>query len=113
MDKELRDRWIAALRSGNYKQTANVLKDDKGFCCLGVLLETREGPDIWGPPVTVPNFDFGYQPKNTEHADARMLTCRYLRVINLEERIADELSRMNDDGVSFRAIAAYIKANVR
>lgn len=29
--------WIGALRSGRYKQTAGTLRNDEGFCCLGVL----------------------------------------------------------------------------
>ena len=30
------ERWLAALESGEYSQTAGVLRDSKGFCCLGV-----------------------------------------------------------------------------
>lgn len=31
-------KWIAALRSGKYKQGYKALKDDTGgYCCLGVL----------------------------------------------------------------------------
>jgi hypothetical protein len=38
MDKELKAKWIAALRSGKYKQTSGVLKAfDGSMCCLGVL----------------------------------------------------------------------------
>ena len=29
-------KWIAALRSGKYKQTTDHLRTDEGFCCLGV-----------------------------------------------------------------------------
>lgn len=29
--------WIEALRSGNYPQTKNCLRNNAGFCCLGVL----------------------------------------------------------------------------
>lgn len=47
MKRELRDRWTAALRSGEYAQGAGRLKavDDKGvavFCCLGVLCEIEQ-----------------------------------------------------------------------
>lgn len=31
--------WIAALRSGNYKQIGHRLHDCMGFCCLGVKRE--------------------------------------------------------------------------
>jgi hypothetical protein len=32
-------KWVAALRSGEFKQTKGRLRDTKGFCCLGVACE--------------------------------------------------------------------------
>lgn len=29
-------KWIAALRSGKYKQAKGELQNEKGYCCLGV-----------------------------------------------------------------------------
>lgn len=37
MPKAILDKWLAALRSGKYKQTQNHLEKDGGYCCLGVL----------------------------------------------------------------------------
>lgn len=43
MDPELKARWVAALRSGDYEQTTGALREQlrnkncDGFCCLGVL----------------------------------------------------------------------------
>ena len=44
MKKTLAKSWVAALRSGKFKQTKVALrnvsdKDNPGHCCLGVLLE--------------------------------------------------------------------------
>ena len=39
MNKEVKEKWVAALRSGKYKQTRGTLKDKTGYCCLGVLCE--------------------------------------------------------------------------
>lgn len=39
MNKQVKDKWIAALRSGKYKQTRGFLGDMNGHCCLGVLCE--------------------------------------------------------------------------
>ena len=39
MKKEIADRWIEALESGEYKQTTGALQNNKGFCCLGVLCD--------------------------------------------------------------------------
>lgn len=41
MKKEIKDRWIKALRSGKYKQCQTKLRsfDRKYYCCLGVLTQ--------------------------------------------------------------------------
>lgn len=44
MKKEIKAKWIAALRSGEYKQGHGRLlsinnKDEQCFCCLGVLCD--------------------------------------------------------------------------
>lgn len=31
--------WVEALRSGNYTQTSNALRDNQGYCCLGVACD--------------------------------------------------------------------------
>ena len=37
MPKEIADKWLAALRSGGYKQGQLKLRVHDMFCCLGVL----------------------------------------------------------------------------
>jgi len=32
-------KWVIALRSGEYSQTTGTLEDDSGHCCLGVACE--------------------------------------------------------------------------
>jgi hypothetical protein len=39
MEQALKDKWIAALRSGKYPQTSQFLRTSKGYCCLGVLCD--------------------------------------------------------------------------
>ena len=39
MRPEIKAKWVAALRSGEYKQAQGQLRTDAGFCCLGVLCE--------------------------------------------------------------------------
>ena len=56
LNQEIKDRWIAALRSGKYPQAQKALRvrydddsDDGGedsFCCLGVLCDIVD-PDGW------------------------------------------------------------------
>jgi hypothetical protein len=39
MNSEVKEKWVAALKSGEYKQTQYALHDNEGFCCLGVLCD--------------------------------------------------------------------------
>ena len=50
MNKEIKAKWVAALRSGDYKQAKNQLRKTEdghdSFCCLGVLCDVIN-PDGW------------------------------------------------------------------
>ena len=50
MKKEIAEKWVAALRSGEYKQHRGGLANRKRtkHCCLGVLCETaiKEGVEM-------------------------------------------------------------------
>lgn len=37
MNKEIKAKWVEALRSGKYKQGKSRLRTRTGYCCLGVL----------------------------------------------------------------------------
>ena len=37
MNPEIKAKWVAALRSGEYKQAKGQLRIGNSFCCLGVL----------------------------------------------------------------------------
>lgn len=39
MKPEVKEKWLKALRSGEYKQTIRFLHTKEGFCCLGVLCD--------------------------------------------------------------------------
>jgi hypothetical protein len=45
MPQESKDKWVAALRSGDYKQGVGCLytKTDNAYCCLGVLQHCLTG----------------------------------------------------------------------
>lgn len=55
MNKELKNKWIEALRSGKYKQGKGALRtgdiENPHYCCLGVLcaisLEKIKGEVMW------------------------------------------------------------------
>lgn len=37
MIKDIKEKWVTALRSGEYTQTRQCLRKGDTFCCLGVL----------------------------------------------------------------------------
>lgn len=49
MNPEVKAKWVAALRSGEFQQGKNALKSEEGYCCLGVLCELhrREVDGSW------------------------------------------------------------------
>ena len=52
MNADVKDLWVAALRSGAYTQTTGSLQNAYGFCCLGVLcdLYRQHVGGNWHPP---------------------------------------------------------------
>ena len=46
MNKEIKEKWIEALRSGRYNKIKGALKKDDGFCAVGVLCDTIN-PNEW------------------------------------------------------------------
>lgn len=40
--------WVAALRSGEFKQAQGGLKSSEGYCCLGVLCELHRRETVAG-----------------------------------------------------------------
>jgi len=47
MNLEIKEKWLKALRSGEYKQGNAFLNSNGKFCCLGVLTDIyiKENPD--------------------------------------------------------------------
>lgn len=54
MNPEIKQRWVAALRSGEYKQGHKFLFRNGRHCCLGVLcdLYTKETGIAWTAPLS-------------------------------------------------------------
>lgn len=84
MDKELKTKWVAALRSGKYKQGRGEYRSDDGcYCALGVLLNVMA--------------HYGWAYSNT-----RRLVAAGLR--------PDRVIKDNDNGLSFNEIADKVEA---
>lgn len=46
MNKEVKTKWVDALRSGDYKQIIEELQSLEGYCCLGVLCKLAKEDGI-------------------------------------------------------------------
>ena len=49
MNPEIKQKWLNALRSGEYPQARKSLRNGNGFCCLGVLCDiySKETNKSW------------------------------------------------------------------
>lgn len=115
MDKKTKQKWLKALRSGEYKQGRHTLREDfiaeKEYCCLGVLCDLVE-PNLWrkGSCGGWRNYseDAGGMPRK-ELQKRLGLDKKAHRAEHDNETIADTLADMNDRGCSFKEIANWIE----
>ena len=97
MDPVLKKKWVAALRSGKYKQGKEVLRDGDRYCCLGVLCEVETGA----------------KPKKVPFPSA----ARKAR-LGLTDKECETLAEFNDGDRpirkpwSFKRIATWIEKNL-
>ncbi len=115
MTPELKAKWLADLKSGKYPKTKGHLKDETGYCCLGVLLETigvgfEDGivePDDDGRAT--------YEPHQLEGADVHCgneLSYHGLQIVGLGDQEQNDLVGINDENTTFAEVIAYIEAKL-
>ena len=102
MNKQLKQKQIDALTSGEYSQTRQVLCNSEGYCCLGVLADIVD-PNKW---VSATKYDFGDSVKIIYPSN------EWLNHIGLPIDICSSLAHRNDAGDSFGVIAKYISEMV-
>lgn len=109
---ELRKEWVAALLSGEYKQTTGYLRRDfqgrQSFCCLGVLCELGVKHGI----ISRKEGLYGGQDKVLPTSLANFLTLGSVQgeLNNDDGKFRKAcLSALNDDGYSFTEIADIIE----
>jgi hypothetical protein len=117
------ESWIEALESGKYGQATGHLRDDDGFCCLGVACDLAD-PKGWEPHT---EFSFTHHDSASFLPDDVRLSVglghesgsfdfeslpRELRreICNYTQYGASALSTLNDRGVPFPLIAKVIRA---
>jgi hypothetical protein len=104
--------WLAALRSGAYQQTRGMMRNEKGFCCLGVLCDVVDNSK-WVPQNKEhrgyyfytynpgDKYGIGVPPKEIRDQTGFSLPFFY------------ELMKLNDSGVPFPDIANRIEAEAK
>jgi len=105
MNKEVKQKWIKALRSGRYKQTQGVLRekcnnDKDSFCCLGVLCNVLNRRK-W-------KKDYNGYYSYDSYEDVVPLDVR--KEIGLTESKQNKFLSLNDEeNYNFKQIADYIE----
>lgn len=109
MNPQLKERWLTALRSGEYKQGRECLRCSDGdkYCCLGVLADVYN-PSLW-IGVTCCGYEYGYLMESATDS----LPDKVAQTVGLDTDTQVELIKMNDDdGKSFLEIADHIEINL-
>jgi hypothetical protein len=124
MNPEIKAKWLAALRSGDYKQGYNQLTtvngNDVSYCCLGVLCDIAKSEGVVESKLSSrktylkygkgQNSDNAYLPKavsawagldeNAHPANPMLLSGDYLGTLN------------DQDNLDFPAIADRIESGL-
>lgn len=99
MDKDLKARWVAALRSGEYTQgRARLRSAVNTYCCLGVLCE------VMGEPAVSDVDGYLYDGQSLWLSDG------LVDESGISNAGHSECMRLNDaEKASFADIASYIE----
>ncbi len=107
MNNEVKQEWLKALRSGDYKQGEGQLRNGDTYCCLGVLTDLyckQNNGDSWND---VASYSDGRLPHRVRTwAD---LQSGDPRVGHDDNGTMTNLSALNDSGRSFNDIADLIE----
>lgn len=112
--KKIKAEWVAALRSGDYKQGKHTMynQEYKRFCCLGVLEHVCMGGRV---ETSFDPSDEFLRHAPYVNAYLALPTGKFYDEYNIclrETGIEQRLINMNDSGMSFADIADYIEQNV-
>ncbi len=109
MKPSWKKKWLAALRSGEYRQGRKYLRQQrKGqdrYCCLGVLCDLT-APKKWANLRTACSA----YAHDSSGSDMPSRAIRVRAGIEIEDAVA--LADMNDTGCRFTTIARWIEENL-
>lgn len=106
LPKEFGERFLTALRSGEYKQGKTQLRDETGYCCLGVAC-AMEGYDTFCNEQWI-----GGKSETLSLMDYPQTIPDQLVGLGGDNQFAYQLARLNDTDKTFPEIADWIESNV-
>jgi hypothetical protein len=118
VNPEIKQEWLAELRSGKYRQGKNALRrrgaSGDTFCCLGVLCNI-----LTMRPAFREYLRWADEPRGAGeidildefHGDDELgvIPDMVRSEIGLDKNLHDELATLNDDGAGFEYIADVIE----
>jgi len=108
------EKWVEALESGEFEQTQVSLKDEDGYCCLGVACdiyrrETGDGEWVWDEDFN--SYAFVTEEDRPNAAVLPESVRKWLGASSAAVRIGSwSAIDMNDElGYDFKGIAARVR----
>lgn len=108
MNKELKEKWIKALRSGKFKQGRSFLNANDKYCCLGVLCEIH--PEIEKNRDDAINNGYLFYYGNKQMRS--VLNSAFRKEVGIDDNQQSTLISMNDSGYTFNQIADWIEDKI-
>lgn len=119
MNQDLKEKWIKALRSGDYKQGKGYLnQNNEKYCCLGVLCNVYgiEWKEIQRVSGFIISGIFGLNdPDELNNLNISRVPLNISNEIGLTDWAQDTLINMNDrinDNLDFTQIADWIEEHL-
>jgi len=121
MNTVVKQKWVDALRSGEYEQAQSKLFDGSNYCCLGVLcdLYSKEHDDDWEHRFSqFSNHDLWYYDNQAEVLPEVVMDWAGLKVNNpkvnvidpeSEDTVVENIAGLNDSGYNFKELSNYIE----
>lgn len=126
MNPDVKAKWVAALRSGEYNQADGALRIKDTFCCLGVLcdLYKQEQGGTWELTAYMGaemlDGQYHFVPPNNDGQPGVLPTCvakwaglklndPHLKTECTNEDSIECISELNDRGAKFDHIADLIE----
>ena len=111
MNPQIKQKWLNALRSGEYQQGQYCLRKEDKFCCLGVLCDLygKENNMEW--EINEDSGKYMFQNKGAERLP--LFVVEWAGVESYNPEICEiSLSELNDTGSTFNEIADLIETHL-